>query len=113
MSLQGLLNKTATIQRNTTTIGNDGNAASSWANSSTGVKCTIQPISGMSNIDAVGAALGAQFKAYFEYPVDLRPFTAGGVADRVVVDSIAYSVVYVEDMAGRVRFKKAYLKLAG
>ena len=117
MSFRGLLDKTVWIQKNTTTIGADGTASSSWAQEASSVKCAIQPINGASSQDAIGVTLGAQFKAYFEYSVDLQPTAIGGVQDRIVdtlsfATPVFYNVLYVEDMAGRGRFKKAYLKLA-
>jgi len=96
------------------TIVNDG-ASQLSSLSLTGyvwtVPCALQPVNGKSSADVVGVTLGAQMKMYLPHSTDIRPENSGGVPDRVTIDDNVYTVVYVEDMAGRGRFKKAYLRL--
>jgi len=113
MSFRGLLNKTATIERPSTTVSASGASSTTWSENATGVRCALQPRSGSSTQDALAQTLQADAVMYCEASVDVEPDLGGGLSDRVKVDGLYYTVLFVADMAGRGKYKKVYLKRYG
>jgi len=50
---------------------------------------------------------------YCEHSIDIEPDLGGGLSDRVKIDGLYYTVLFVADMAGRGKYKKVYLKRYG
>ena len=108
-----LLNSSADIQRFTSTgVDAHGQPTGAWANSSTGIKCRIRELAGVSNanneiIDSSGTAVVASHEVW------LLPGVSITEKDRVVHGGITYDVQFVVSRpGGTVHHVKAYLKVA-
>ena len=110
MSFRGLLNKTVTIERATASTYGWGEVWLSWATVATNVKCAVQPARPSSTLRDFGYQLEADFEAYFAAGTDIRPKTASGARDRVLLDSEYYEVLGVMDIAGRGKGLRVYLR---
>ena len=105
MSLISLLDKSATIERNTATIGDTGKVSVGWATVATGVPCAIQPKSVRSSGEEFGEGLSSTHVGYFLPSADIEPESSDGKADRVTVDSVKYLCRGVRDAAGKTRLQ--------
>lgn len=70
MSLAGLLDKTATIQRSTLTADGKGGASPTWADLLSDVAIRIQPVSARERVVLAAQQLNVTHKAYCEDAID-------------------------------------------
>ncbi len=114
MSYLGLLNKTCTIQRATATRSNRGRVSPSWADSSTGVKCSLASLSGRDAMQTQGWGIDADYKVFLPAGTDVRPepsdSSSGAMPDRIVIGSVNYIVKRVADIPGRGKSLVAWVK---
>jgi head-tail adaptor len=84
---------TCTIQRSTNTADSYGFADDSWANSSTGVRCRLDPDHRRNSENTAGEKESTRVFRILtvQYDADLR------AGDRVVVGSNTYEVVELDD----------------
>jgi len=108
--LNALLNKTATIERNTPATSATGTQTAQWTTVATNVPCALQARRGDTRPGPIGQELDADFLAWFPAGTDLRPQAAGGAMDRVTIEGATYLVRIVADVAGRGKLLAAYLK---
>lgn len=97
-----LFNMTSTVQTPTETVGADGGTSVTWANTYTGVPCTIQPLSSTDMLK-YGKEYGLRISTGFFAP-DLGTGTAVTITKRmrVIANGKAYRVVGESiDPAGR------------
>ena len=110
MSLSGKMNLRATIERATASASATGEVSLIWAEVAAGVRCALQPVGVNMDFTGPGIRRETTHTAYFEPDVDLRPTTHGGPGDRILVDGVAYTVVQVDDVAGRGRYLRAKVR---
>lgn len=88
MGFDSLLNRTCTIQRNTPTQDNFGDAIDAWANIATSVKCRLQKNKSYSKSrDELGDYLDKQFTVYMKASESVQ------VHDRLLIDGVYYTVL--------------------
>ncbi len=108
MSLLSLCNHTIKTQRKTRTKDASGgiSSAATWADQTTGIVCTVQPLKNPRILDALAKKnIVADYVAYMEsIPTGLL------VEDRVVYNSENYAVTGWEgDQGGRGKVSSIYL----
>jgi SPP1 family predicted phage head-tail adaptor len=104
MSFDSLLNKTATIERVTTTADTVGGQVKDWATLIASVPCAIQPVGAKEQ-----AALGNR-EVLITHIMYCRPFSAEVTeADRVNAGGTYYDINGITDEAGRGHHYKVYL----
>ena len=110
MSIRSLFNKTALIERSTPSRAATGEVSHSWATVADDGPCTLREIRGASSIEGAGVAMEADFMAFFAWGTDVKTDSEGGAPDRVTIDEVAYTVVYVAGAPQRDAYVAAYLK---
>jgi len=117
MSYEGLMNKTATIQRATTSRNARGNVSPTWADGSTGVRCQVQALSVEQQMELRGFKIEADARILVPAGTDVKPDPRapgdGGLPDRVVVESQKYLAVWAGDKSGRGKTLTIYARRHG
>ena len=110
MSYWGQMTETASIQEPGTPTLDDANVASpSWGTAASS-RCALQPVRGSSAQADVARTLGADFIMFVPRETSIGPQTANGKAWKVTIGGVAYMSVWVEDLAGKGKYTKAYLR---
>jgi hypothetical protein len=102
MSLLGLCNTTATVQRKTTAPSSMGGQTITWAAAYTDYPCTKQQPSGGTVERFAKRSILVSHVFYFPQAMTIR------TGDRVVCGGENYPVTWVEDSGGRGRFTAVY-----
>lgn len=107
MSFTGLLNNTCTIQTKSSdyTTTADGTVTETWANTYTSVPCRLDKLRSSYNQERIGLDPESTHILFVEYS---RTIVRG---NRVIVDSITYFVLNVDDPTGHNHHKECELKL--
>lgn len=105
MSFDSLLNRTCTIQEKENTFSATGSPTKTWSDKETNAKCAIQTISGEDGSQEQYEKLNVTHFAFFKTAADI---VAG---NRIISDSVNYTVKRVDDAAGRDHHKEVLLEL--
>jgi len=101
MSFLDKLNKTMTLQTLTNVFDTDtGETTPTWANTTTGIACALQPRGGDKVFSDVDIYSKATHKVY------AITLTVNPTTNRLIIDGNTYTILGVEDMGGRERFTK-------
>ena len=110
MSLTSLFKKTALIERSTASRADTGEVSRSWSTLDSNVPCALRTAGGKHVVAEEGIVVDADFVAFFPEGTDIQTNSEGGVPDRVTIDSVKYTVVFVVPSPQRDVFVAAYLK---
>ena len=110
MSYWGQMTKTASIQEPGTPTLDDANVASPSWGTAVSSRCALQPVQGSSAQADFARTLGANHIMFVPRETGIGPQTANGKAWKVTIDSVVYMSVWVEDLAGKGRYTKVYLR---
>lgn len=115
MSYWGQMTKTASIEEPGTATLDDANVATPAWETAVESRCALMPMSARAGArqsaqQEYAMTLGAQFIMFVPRETSIGPQTTDGQAWRVTIDGVVYMTVWVEDLAGKGKYTKAYLR---
>ncbi len=110
MSYWAQMTKTASIEEPGDGTLDDANVETPSWETAVDSRAAVQPVSGQNAQADMARTLGADYIMFVPRETNIGPQTESGEQWRVTVDGVRYFTVWVQDLAGKGRYKKVFLR---